>query len=247
MNAYTIRIDYVSPYSEEFHEETLTDFLSKYEKYIVFKEISAKKGKLHWQGVVFTNQIHNTYRTKANAHFDHWKGHQRRSFAEVGDVEKYMPYIFKDGNQRIQKGFTEEELNAWRVKSIAISNDIAIKRAKAVSFSHKIVQDFDEWFSNQPKEASLVNYPNFDEDVSSDDELDTGLRSVRRKIEQRETLAQFQIKRKKLVCRWVLDYFNTHTKVFDSFIINRFVNLLIYRYFPDYRDTMVDKIINQTL
>lgn len=240
----TFRIDHLGDaYTDEYHEKLITDFLSSYEKYIIFREISKEKQKVHWQGIVWSHQKPNTFKTYANKFFDKWKGGQRRSFAPVKKVKEYMSYIFKDGDVRMSKGYSEDDISTWMQISQEKTEEIEKKRKPRVSFTQNLLRDFDEWFQKQPKGEDLDYIDDADD---MDDELNIYAQPIKRlsAVKRRDKIIEA---RKHIICDWTLAYFNENSRIFDGYIINRFNNLLMYRYYPDYRISMRNTIVQTML
>lgn len=195
MNYYTFRVDNLESVNTK---EIIADFLLKYERYIVFEEIADKTGKLHYQGIVYSDQKSNTYRTYANKHFELWKGGQRRSFADVKDLQKYMSYIYKGGNVAFRNGVSDEEYNDYCEKSSKVNNEIQERKKKrdVQNFTQKYLSYMDE-----KKVCGDQTYPKYKE-------------SIRDKI-----------------IELTVSFFLVNTKIWDKFIIRRFVNLYESRLF----------------
>lgn len=95
----------------------LQSFLSRYEKYLVYEEVSDKQKKLHYQGVVYVNsdKEYNAMKVRFSTHFKDWeKGSKSMSLVKK---DTYEVYITKDGKQVFNQGFSEEEVENLQKQS----------------------------------------------------------------------------------------------------------------------------------
>lgn len=121
-HAYTLRLDVIDEVEESVIQQRIESALSKYSKYLVYHEYAAETKKPHFQGIVWSDQGHDTYKKYMEGLFPEWRGTRgckgagKRSFAAV-KTDNYEIYITKDGDQRLIKGYTVDEVSELQSKS----------------------------------------------------------------------------------------------------------------------------------
>lgn len=120
MNKYTFRVDMLSIVSREETENRIEKCLSRYPKYLISLEVADKSKKLHYQGIVHSDDLHRTYQEHCKSFFKEWKGERGKkgptSFAQVRN-DNYEVYITKDHEYYLSKGYTDEEIEVLHEKS----------------------------------------------------------------------------------------------------------------------------------
>lgn len=136
----TFRLDLIEEKSFEETELIIKDILEavESEKYLISYEKAQdkrfpcgkiEKGKWHWQGVVYYNKSHESYKKKCEELSPLWKGTKgskgqgKRSFADCTKEDNYTVYISKSGRIRFKKGYTEEELEDLYDRSYGYEED----------------------------------------------------------------------------------------------------------------------------
>lgn len=135
MNPYTFRIDDKDADGKSFTgydteviktkiELFLLDQSLASSKYIIAYEKSDKKGKYHFQGIVWSPLKHSTYQKLCYKFFPEWKSEGKRgnkaglcSFAEVKNVDSYTVYTTKDYHFTYISGYTDDEIEALHKRS----------------------------------------------------------------------------------------------------------------------------------
>lgn len=145
LNRYTFRLDVIPEVSVSDMERRIQSALDTYPKYCISFEISDKKKKEHYQGIVFGLTPYNTYKKYMENLFPEWKGTRgckgagKRSFAEV-KKDEYEIYVVKDQNIKFKKGYTDEELTTLMQKSYPKS-EAKKKLATSEPFWMKLYED----------------------------------------------------------------------------------------------------------
>lgn len=121
---YTLRLDKIS----DTDELTLSKYLEKYMKYLVYFEISQKTKKPHWQGVIEFNdeKEYKAAKVRFTSMFPEHKG-SKKSMTSV-KKETYEIYISKDGDMFKCAGWTQQEIE--QLQSQSYRKDDAVKDAR---------------------------------------------------------------------------------------------------------------------
>lgn len=121
-NSYTLRLDVIEDVSSEDTLKRIEDALCKYPRYMIYHEYAKETGKPHFQGIVWADEGHETYKKAMERLFPEWKGTRgckgqgKRSFAPT-KTSNYEIYITKDGDVRLCKGYSTEDIERLRAKS----------------------------------------------------------------------------------------------------------------------------------
>lgn len=115
----TFRLDLIPEFSIEETEAKIQSFLDELgsEKYAIAYELSDKRKKWHWQGIIWYAKSNQNYRKIGEKHLSEWTATRGcgkdglRSFAPVNkSVEGYSIYISKSANWKFVKGYSENDL-----------------------------------------------------------------------------------------------------------------------------------------
>lgn len=138
----TIRLD-VKDYDRDIKK--LTEFLQKYNRCLLFEEISNETKKLHFQGVIWheDEKAFNACKTRFTTWFKETHPTSSRSMAKVTS-ENYKVYITKDGKKVYSSGITEEEIEELHSRSYKKPEK------KSVSWTEKVIEDFEKTFEWYP-------------------------------------------------------------------------------------------------
>lgn len=146
----TIRIDEIGGVKDR-----LSSFLERYEKYLVYEEVSDVVEKLHYQGVVHVcdEKSYIAIKTRFSTYFkDIPKG--GKSMSKV-KTESYEIYISKDKNPVFIKSYTDEEVKKLQELSYKKKNNPVIKKQTFI----EIVDDkFDEWIVEVRKKTNRSDW-----------------------------------------------------------------------------------------
>lgn len=115
---YTIRID-LSDQKQHLIQDFLFDNRDILKKYLIFKEVSEKVKKEHYQGLIDIDSIDYEKIKKRFHRYFNKQGlkESQRSMAKVRNEESYPSYISKDNDLRFNQGFTKEEIEEFHKKS----------------------------------------------------------------------------------------------------------------------------------
>lgn len=110
---FTIRLDVLS----DGDSEQLIKYLDKYNKYLVYEEVSDKTQKLHYQGIIIVedDKEYNAAKVRFTSMFPNHKC-GKKSMAKV-KKDTYAVYITKDGKKFASRGYTDEEIEELQTKS----------------------------------------------------------------------------------------------------------------------------------
>lgn len=113
---FTIRLDVL--FEDEFDKDLLTKYVDKYEKYLVYEEVSNKTKKLHYQGIVWVTDLKafNAAKTRFTTMFKETHPRSNRSMAPVRK-DNYEVYITKDLKKVMSRGYTDEEIERLQSQS----------------------------------------------------------------------------------------------------------------------------------
>lgn len=211
---YTFRVDVIDKVSEEETNRRMEQLLKTFDKYIISYEISKKKLKPHYQGIIFTDMKHETYKKLCEKAFPEWKGKRgdkcgMRSFAIVRKDE-YEIYCVKDGDIRYRKGYTDDEIKTLQSKSYQVIDKDQQSYEKKFSFNEIIVESFR---STYPKERL-------------DDHIKMVNDTQRYKRDVFERIA-LEIR------NWLMNEYDCLNKDFDCDILGRKVNMLMNKFLGD--------------
>lgn len=108
-------------------------FIEKYSKYIVAYEEASQTGKLHYQGIVWVEDdvAYKAMKTRFQTMFPHHKG-SRKSMTAVKKAT-YESYIVKDGRIIFKKGYTDEEIEAFKAASYKKDEELVSKKVSKKS------------------------------------------------------------------------------------------------------------------
>lgn len=155
----TIRLDIID---EDQDSQRLIEFLNKYQKVVVYKEISSKTKKLHYQGVIWhvDEKAFNACKTRFTTMFKDTHPQSKKSMAKV-KKETYKAYISKDGNLFFSKGVSEEELSDWQSQSY--QPNLASEQKKSLTWTEKVLEAYDKsmrWIPDPlcPNESIIGQY-----------------------------------------------------------------------------------------
>lgn len=119
MNRYTIRVDVVPDRVglsiDEIKQrviKVLNDPKLNTQKYIIAYETKTKSQVKHYQGIIYTDMNHNTYKKlMSGTYFPEWKGKRGENLTSFAEVSKdtYEVYVTKE-NILFFKGYTDDEL-----------------------------------------------------------------------------------------------------------------------------------------
>lgn len=140
----TLRIDELGDIKDR-----LGGFLEKYDKYLVYEEVSAVVNKLHYQGVVCVNdeKAYTAIKTRFSTYFkDVPKG--GKSMAKVKS-DNYEIYISKDKNPIFIKAYSNEEVKELQEKSYQ-KEEVKVKRRNPL-FIEIVDERFEEWLIAERK------------------------------------------------------------------------------------------------
>lgn len=227
LKALTIRFDNFKPEWELEIQEKLCEWLdSNSPQYLVSHEIS-DEGKPHFQGIMYLDlsvksidawrkNIKDMQRYWINQLEDQSK-RNRHSVALVDDEESYIPYVTKDKDIRMFKGFTQEQVDSYMAKSYKKPPK---GRKKKATFAQELYDGY------------IDKHAKFDIDVQGN--------KIPKEIDMT------------VLVTYVMDSFSKNTKVFDDFIIIRFVKLIEYKFYEEYgrndlKNYLVNKLINKMI
>lgn len=111
---YTVRLDILSPEDGP----KLIKFLEKYDKYLVYDEISDKKKKPHYQGIIWYKDEKEAKAAKTRYTEMFGKTHPKslKSMIKV-NTDNYEIYITKGGKVFCSKDYTEDKILELQTKS----------------------------------------------------------------------------------------------------------------------------------
>lgn len=146
----TIRIDEIGGVKDR-----LSSFLERYEKYLVYEEVSDVVEKLHYQGVVHVcdEKSYIAIKTRFSTYFkDIPKG--GKSMAKV-KTDSYEIYISKDKNPVFIKSYTDEEVKKLQELSYKKKNNPIVKKQ---TFIEIVDEKFDEWIVEVRKKSNRSDW-----------------------------------------------------------------------------------------
>lgn len=142
--ALTIRVDIIGDKTDEYMER----FLKKYEKYLIYEEISDEVKKPHYQGIIWVpdNKAYVAIKTRFSTHFNEWtKG--LKSMALVRKAQ-YEIYITKDKQLKWSKGYTQEQIEELEKQSYKKEKQpvlTSFQRAYQYCKDHGLTTSSDGW------------------------------------------------------------------------------------------------------
>lgn len=111
----TVRFDII----DETRDVPLFEkFVSKYDKYLIYKEVGTKTKKVHFQGIIWVpdKKAFNAMKTRFTNMFADTHPRSLKSMRQV-ESDMYEVYITKDGNLVYSEGYTDEEIANLEAKS----------------------------------------------------------------------------------------------------------------------------------
>lgn len=129
----TVRLDILDEVSDK---AKLLEWLSKFQVFVVYREISDKVKKPHYQGYVACGNLEASKIAKSEFHVMYKDTHKpgQRSFNQVKKVESYMRYVAKDKDLVASSGVTDAELKKLEAESF-----------KTLQKSGNLVERCHEW------------------------------------------------------------------------------------------------------
>lgn len=145
--ALTIRVDIIGQFNTD---DLMAKFLGKYEKYLVYHEVSDEVQKPHYQGIVWVpdNKAYVAIKSRFSTMFNEWTRGQK-SMALVRK-EQYEIYICKDKQLKWSKGYSQEEITQLESKSYKKDDKkqpvlTSFQRAYQYCKSHGLTTSSDGW------------------------------------------------------------------------------------------------------
>lgn len=142
--ALTIRVDIIGEKTDELMER----FLKKYERYLIYYEISDEVKKPHYQGIIWVpdNKAYVAIKTRFSTHFSDWTRGQK-SMRLVRKAQ-YEIYITKDKQLKWSKGYTQEQIEELEKQSYKKEKQpvlTSFQRAYQYCKDHGLTTSSDGW------------------------------------------------------------------------------------------------------
>lgn len=142
--ALTIRVDIIGEKTDEMMER----FLKKYERYLIYYEISDEVKKPHYQGIIWVpdNKAYVAIKTRFSTHFSDWTKGQK-SMRLVRKAQ-YEIYITKDKQLKWSKGYTQEQIEELEKQSYKKEKQpvlTSFQRAYQYCKDHGLTTSSDGW------------------------------------------------------------------------------------------------------
>lgn len=143
--ACTIRVDIIGENATDFMER----FLKKYDKYLIYEEVSDQVQKPHYQGIVWVpdNKAYVAIKSRFSTHFSDWTRGQK-SMALVRKAQ-YEIYITKDKQLKWSRGYSDDEIKALEDKSYKKDSKLPVltsfQKAYQYCKDHGLTTSSDGW------------------------------------------------------------------------------------------------------
>lgn len=142
MIGVTIRLDAI----EDDTLSRLESFLSRYEKYLVYDEISDVMKKRHYQGILYVEdqKAYGALKTRFSTTFKSWtKGQKSMSLVKK---DSYEIYISKDKNPVLIKNYQDDEIK--KLQELSYKKPVKVKKE---TFYEQVKHQFDEYLIAERK------------------------------------------------------------------------------------------------
>lgn len=154
----TFRIDAREGVTADKVREFFDKYSDIFEKYLIYEEVADVTGKVHWQGIIYTESTIGSIREKVRRFFPGMSTGDY-SLAKV-KTENYEIYITKDKKRLVSKGYTDDEINTLEEKSFKKKNLCINKKGEQKKLSP--MEIYREWVYNRIAEKGIDIKPNRD-------------------------------------------------------------------------------------